>query len=189
MDTVTDTVTETVMQTRPARRRAWRALLPLLVLGGVVMSSTGCSSSRPPGMLGLRWGERASEAPGKLGLDCQTWDTWPGMEPFEVCHGGPAQAWGMEAALVTFIGNQDRLVGVQLVFKDCAARRAELQQALARELDLADENVEYHTWQSGEVVRVETRGTECLVTVTDSELGKVYQQHKLRSRGPNLGPR
>jgi hypothetical protein len=37
--------------------------------------------------------------------------------------------------------------------------------------------------------RIERRGTECMVTVTNGELGKAYQAHRLRNGMPLLGPR
>lgn len=148
----------------------------------------GCSSRSPSGLLGLRWGQVAATAPQTLGIECGNWQPWPDMAPFEVCHGGPVRVYGLDAALVTFVRKGNELAGIQLLFKDCAAHKQELQRSMAAELGIEDRPVDYRTWDSGEVMRIEMRGDECMVTVTNGELGKAYQEHRLRGR-PLLGPR
>jgi hypothetical protein len=139
-------------------------------------------------VLGLKWGQRAKEAAPALGLECGSWQPWPDMSPYEVCHAGPLDAFGLRAALITFVRKEEDLAGVQLIFKDCIENGEALRAALAKELKLGDEVADYRTWQSGEVLRIEMHGSECTVTVTDAALGKAYQKHRLRGWG-GVGPR
>lgn len=148
----------------------------------------GCGAPRPSGLLGLKWGQSASAAPAALGLQCEHWQPWPGLAPYEVCHGGPARAFGLEAALVTFVRRDGALAGIELLFKQCADNASALRETLAAELNIEDGKVDYRTWASGELVRIEMRGNECAVTVTDGPLGKAYQKSRFRG-GVNLGPR
>lgn len=170
----------------PQGRAAAAWIVIVVLIGGFCMM--GCGSPRPSGLLGLKWGQRASTAPESLGVQCRRWQAWPDLAPFEVCHGGPVRVYGLDAALVTFVRKGEELAGIQLVFKKCRAHEAALRKALSAELELEDEAVGYRTWRSGEVVRIEMRGDECTVTVTDSALGQAYQKHRLRRR-PILGPR
>lgn len=149
----------------------------------------GCGAPRPSGLLGLKWGQSASAAPAALGLQCEYWQSWPGLEPHEVCNSrGPLRVYGLEASLIGFVRRGSELAGINLQFKNCEATLPTVYQGLAAELKIEDEMVDYRVWRTGEVLRIQMYGRDCAVTVTDRTLGKAYQKEQFRG-ALYLGPR
>lgn len=170
-------------------RRRWPAavwLVLVIAMGGTSM--LGCGSQRPLGLLGLKWGQSASAAPAALGLQCERWQPWPDMAPYEVCYSGPVRVYGLEAGLIGFVRRGSELAGIELQFKDCAANLSTVYEGLAAELKIKGEMVDYRVWRTGEVLRIQMYGNDCAITVTDGPLGKAYQKEQFRG-ALYLGPR
>jgi len=170
------------------RVRQWAALAILVTVGG-------CDVSKPHGVLGLRWGEPATEAASRLGLTCDAWEPWPGGAGFEMCRPASASisAFGAPASVV-LIQKDGRIEGAQLAFAD-VADGGRLRQAILKEYDVEDSPSAYQTWSSGEAVRLEEEPQRAMLqlTVAGPRFGTAYAAWVLgggiRDLGSGMQPR
>ena len=159
----------------------------LWVALSMTVGCMGCGPRVPTGMLGLGWGMPAAAAAARLGGTCTSWAPWPDGTSHQRCRIGPVKVLGAVALKVYIVSRDGALAGLVLNYAPCP-RPDLLAEAVARELSIDREYVEYTSWSTGEVVRLE-QGTQqqCHVTVSDAVLGKRLSAHWLGQGLMELG--
>jgi hypothetical protein len=158
--------------------------LRALVLASLIGS--GCTMSQGiPGLLGLKWGEDAAAAGGRIGVTCKEWRAWAGREGVEVCSDidHPVPAFG-EAAFLQIFRRAAPVVGVQLTYPRCEADKWErLRAVIAKEFgaSTADATI-YQVYGDGSVAYAarDRRDDTCTVTAAGPDFGPVFQAYLLR---------
>jgi hypothetical protein len=137
-----------------------------------------------PGLLGIKWGDDAAAAGGRIGVTCKEWRAWVGGEGVEVCSDidHPVQAFG-EAAFVQIFRRAAPVVGVQLAYAQCEADKWErLRPAIAKELGVssADATI-YRVYGDGSALHADRdrRIAQCTVTAAGPDFGPAFQAYQI----------
>ena len=162
--------------------------LRALVLASLV--GLGCTMPQGiPGLLGVKWGDEAAAAGGRIGVTCKEWQAWVGGEGIEACFDidHPVQAFG-EAAYVQILRRGTAVVGVELNYSRCEADNWErLRAAIAKELGVSSADATIYTvYGDGSVAYADRdrRDDTCTVTAAGPDFGPAFQAYLL---GQGLG--
>ncbi len=151
----------------------------------MIAHASGGNMKEPEGFLGLRWGEDASTASVRVGLQCDVWTPWLDGSAFESCSNPTHDITALaEPARVRLIRQGKRLAALQLHFADCHARQRRLREAIRTEfaIEAPDDDDPHVTWESGALVRLEhdTADGSCTLTIAGPAFGRAYADHRLR---------
>src|SRR5262249_25401572 len=157
--------------------------LRALVLASLVGS--GCTMPQGiPGLLGVKWGDDAAAAGGRIGVTCKEWQAWVGGQGIETCFDfdHPVEAFG-GAAFVQILRRGTAVVGVELNYSRCEADNWErLRAAIAKELGVssADATI-YQVYGDRSVLHVarDRRGDTCTVTAAGPDFGPTFQSYQI----------
>ena len=149
----------------------------------------------PTGLLGLTWGDDATDCARRLGLTIQRWDPWidPAFDTgIDLDH--PRAVLGSEGVVRLVRVGGKQLDGVQVIYRGCAsddARKRQLRAGLGRELHLKapDVDVPYEVWDDNSLVHfvADTRDGTCTLTVAGPRFGKSFANELLRGGLGKLG--
>jgi hypothetical protein len=166
------------------------ACAAIVLAGGCHMSA----QKGPTGLLGLTWGDDATDGAQRIGLVCDHWDAWidPAFETsLDLAH--PRAVLGTEG-VVRLVRAGKQLDGVQVVYRGCArdaARKQLLREGLRRELHMKspDVDVPYQVWEDQSLVHLATdsRDDTCTLTVAGPRFGKAFQDALIHGGLTNLG--
>lgn len=158
----------------------------MLLLLLLWLPAIGCKMTTGiPGVLGLKWGEDASAAAARIGVQCAAWQPWVGGQGIEVCFDldHPVRAFG-GSALARVLRRGTALLGLQLVYPGCDEQKWQaLRGAIEREFNLRSaEATPYYEYHDGSALHVsrDARDASCTVTVAGPEMARPFQELLLK---------
>lgn len=148
----------------------------------------------PTGFLGLQWGDDAADGARRIGLTCDRWEPWidPAFETsMDLDH--PRPVLGVEGVVGLVRDSRKQLVGVQVIYRDCATndvRKRQLRDGLRQDLQIksTDDGLPYEVWPDRSLVRLATRRDGvCILTVAGPDFGKPYADQLVREGVGDVG--
>ena len=147
--------------------------------------------SRLSDLLGIEWNEDAQAAANKLGVHCETWETWAGGQGFETCadYQKHISVFGMEGH-ARLVRKDAELQGIEITFGECADAWPDLREQVRDWFSLEDpgEGDLYEIGRDGALVRLthDSGGHSCTLVLTAPQFGKAYSAHLLSKSMGNL---